>query len=183
DVIDRATRLKAIGRAGVGVDNVDVPAATKRGIIVANAPQSNVVTAAAHTMALLLALARNVPQAHSSLTSGRWDRSKFSGTELMDTTLGILGFGRIGQLVAQRAMSFGMRIVAFDPFVGAERYRELGVEKAETSDEVYAQADFITLHLPKTPDTENWLDAEAFAKMRDGVTILNVCSGPPIDEK
>jgi len=136
DLIDKATNLKAVGRAGVGVDNVDVPAATKRGIIVANAPQSNVVTAAEHTMALLLALARNVPQAHSSLTSGRWDRSKFSGTELMDKTLGILGFGRIGQLVAQRAMSFGMRIVAFDPFVGAERYRELGVEKAETSDEL-----------------------------------------------
>jgi D-3-phosphoglycerate dehydrogenase len=183
DLIDKATNLKAVGRAGVGVDNVDVPAATKRGIIVANAPQSNVVTAAEHTMALLLALARNVPQAHSSLTSGRWDRSKFSGTELMDKTLGILGFGRIGQLVAQRAMSFGMRIVAFDPFVGAERYRELGVEKAQTSDELYEQADFITLHLPKTPETENWLDAEAFAKMRDGVRILNVARGPLIDDK
>src|SRR5205814_7195174 len=168
ELIERAHALRVIGRAGVGVDNVDVEAATKRGIVVANAPQSNVVTAAEHTMALLLALARNVPQAHSSLTGGKWERSKFSGTELMDKTLGILGFGRIGQLVAQRAMSFGMRIVAFDPFVAAERYRELGVEKAETSDELYAQADFITLHLPKTPETENWLDAEAFSKMRDG---------------
>jgi D-3-phosphoglycerate dehydrogenase len=183
ELIDRATNLKAVGRAGVGVDNVDVPAATKRGIVVANAPQSNVVTAAEHTLALLLALARNVPQAHGSLTSGKWERSKFSGTELMDKTLGILGFGRIGQLVAQRAMSFGMRIIAFDPFVGAERYRELGVEKAESSDEVYAQADFITLHLPKTPETENWLDAEAFAKMRDGVRVLNVARGPLIDEQ
>jgi D-3-phosphoglycerate dehydrogenase / 2-oxoglutarate reductase len=183
DLIDRAANLKAVGRAGVGVDNVDVAAATKRGIIVANAPQSNVVTAAEHTLALLLALARNVPQAHSSLTSGKWERSKFSGTELMDKTLGILGFGRIGQLVAQRAMSFGMRIVAFDPFVAAERYRELGVENAETSDELYAEADFITLHLPKTPETENWLDAEAFAKMRDGVRILNVARGPLIDEE
>jgi D-3-phosphoglycerate dehydrogenase / 2-oxoglutarate reductase len=183
DLIDKATNLKAVGRAGVGVDNVDVPAATKRGIVVANAPQSNVVTAAEHTLALLLALARNVPQAHSSLTSGKWERSKFSGTEVMDKTLGILGFGRIGQLVAQRAMSFGMRIVAFDPFVGAERYRELGVEKADSSDEVYAQADFITLHLPKTPETENWLDAEAFAKMRDGVRVLNVARGPLIDEQ
>src|SRR4051794_16553992 len=182
DLIDKAANLKAVGRAGVGVDNVDVPAATKRGIVVANAPQSNVVTAAEHTLALLLALARNVPQAHSSLTSGKWERSKFSGTELMDKTLGILGFGRIGQLVAQRAMSFGMRIVAFDPFVGAERYRELGVDKAETSDELYAQADFITLHLPKTPETENWLDAEAFSKMRDGVRILNVARGPLIDD-
>jgi D-3-phosphoglycerate dehydrogenase len=180
DVIERATNLKAIGRAGVGVDNVDVQAATKRGIVVANAPQSNVVTAAEHTMALLLALARNVPQAHASLTSGHWERSKFSGVELFDKTLGILGFGRIGQLVAHRAQGFGMRVVAFDPFVSAERYRELGVEKADSSDEVYAQADFLTLHLPKTPETEGWLDAEALAKCKDGVRILNVARGPLI---
>ena len=119
DLIDRATNLRVIGRAGVGVDNVDVEAATKRGIVVANAPQSNVVTAAEHTMALLLALARNVPQAHMSLTSGKWERSKFSGVELFEKTLGILGFGRIGQLVAQRARGFGMRVIAFDPFVSA----------------------------------------------------------------
>jgi D-3-phosphoglycerate dehydrogenase len=169
-----------IGRAGVGVDNVDVPAATKAGIVVANAPESNVVTAAEHTLALLLALARNVPQAHAALVEGRWERSKFSGTELMDKTLGILGFGRVGQLVAQRAMGFGMRVVAYDPFVGAERYRELGVEQAASSDEVYAQADFLTIHLPKTPETEGWLDAEAFSKMRDGVRILNVARGPLI---
>src|SRR6185436_11723050 len=140
ELIDRASNLKVIGRAGVGVDNVDVGAATKRGIIVANAPQSNVVTAAEHTMALMLALARNVPQAHASLVAGRWDRSKFSGVELLDKTLGILGFGRIGQLVAQRARGFGMRVIGFDPYVGAERYRDLGVERAETADEVYAQA-------------------------------------------
>ena len=180
DVIGRADKLRVIGRAGVGVDNVDVPAATKRGIVVANAPESNVVTAAEHTMALLLALARNVPQAHAALIAGRWERSRFSGVELMDKTLGILGFGRIGQLVAQRAMGFGMRVVAYDPFVGAERYRELGVERVERSDDVYAQADFITVHLPKTPETEGWLDAEAFAKMRDGVRILNVARGPLI---
>jgi D-3-phosphoglycerate dehydrogenase / 2-oxoglutarate reductase len=180
DVIERATRLKAIGRAGVGVDNVDVAAATKRGIVVANAPQSNVVTAAEHTMALLLALARNVPQAHASLTAGRWERSQFSGVELLDKTLGILGFGRIGQLVAHRAQGFGMKVVAFDPFVSAERYRELGVEKADSSDDVYAQADFLTLHLPKTPETEGWLDAEALAKCKDGVRILNVARGPLI---
>jgi len=182
DLLAKAHSLKAIGRAGVGVDNVDVAAATKRGIVVANAPQSNVVTAAEHTMALLLALARNVPQAHASLTAGKWERSQFSGVELYDKTLGILGFGRIGQLVAQRARGFGMRVLAFDPFVSAERYRELGVEKAESSDEIYAQADFITLHLPKTPETENWLDAEAFAKMRDGMRVLNVARGPLIDE-
>jgi D-3-phosphoglycerate dehydrogenase len=180
DVIGKATNLKAIGRAGVGIDNVDVPAATKRGIIVANAPESNVVTAAEHTMALLLALARNVPQAHAALTEGKWERSKWSGTELEGKTLGILGFGRIGQLVAARAKGFGMRIVAFDPFVSAERYRELGVVKADDSDGVYAEADFLTLHLPKTPETEGWLDAEALAKCKDGVRVLNVARGPLI---
>jgi D-3-phosphoglycerate dehydrogenase / 2-oxoglutarate reductase len=182
ELIAQATNLRAIGRAGVGVDNVDVEAATKRGIVVANAPQSNVVTAAEHTMALLLALARNIPQAHMSLTSGKWERSKFSGVELYEKTLGIVGFGRIGQLVAQRARGFGMRVLAFDPFVSAERYRELGVEKAADSDDLYAQADFVTVHLPKTPDTEGWLNAEAFAKMRDGVRILNVARGGLIDD-
>jgi D-3-phosphoglycerate dehydrogenase len=177
DLIERAPNLKVIGRAGVGVDNVDVPAATKRGIIVANAPQSNVVTAAEHTLALLLALARNVPQAHASLISGKWERSKFSGVELMDKTLGVLGFGRIGQLVAQRAQGFGMRVLAFDPYVGPDRYREMGVDRAETSDEVYAQADFLTIHLPNTPETKGWLDAEAFAKCKDGVRVLNVARG------
>jgi D-3-phosphoglycerate dehydrogenase len=129
-------------------------------------------------MALLLALARNVPQAHASLTSGKWERSNFSGVELFEKTLGILGFGRIGQLVAQRARGFGMRVIAYDPYVGAERYRELGVEKADSSDAVYAAADFLTLHLPKTPDTEGWLDAEALAKCKDGVRVLNVARGP-----
>ena len=117
-----------------------------------------------------------------SLTSGKWERSKFSGVELYEKTLGIVGFGRIGQLVAHRARGFGMRVLAFDPFVSAERYRELGVEKASTSDDLYAQADFITVHLPKTPETEGWLNAEAFAKMRDGVRILNVARGGLIDD-
>ena len=180
ELIERATSLRAVGRAGVGVDNVDVPAATKRGIVVANAPQSNVITAAEHTMALLLALARNIPQAHASLTSGKWERSKFSGVELHEKTLGILGFGRIGQLVAQRARAFGMHVIAYDPYVGAERYRELGVEKASSSDDVYAVADFLTLHLPKTPETTGWLDAEALAKCKDGVRVLNVARGPLI---
>jgi D-3-phosphoglycerate dehydrogenase / 2-oxoglutarate reductase len=177
-LISKAARLRAVGRAGVGVDNVDVPAATKRGIVVANAPQSNVITAAEHTMALLLALARNIPQAHASLTGGAWERSKFSGVELDGKTLGILGFGRIGQLVAQRARGFGMHVLAFDPFVSAERFRELGVEQASSSDEVYASADFLTLHLPKTPETQGWLDAEALAKCKDGVRVLNVARGP-----
>jgi D-3-phosphoglycerate dehydrogenase len=182
ELIERADRLRVIGRAGVGVDNVDVPAATRRGIVVANAPESNVVTAAEHTMALLLALARNIPQAYVSLTSGKWERSKFSGVEVYEKTLGILGFGRIGQLVAHRARGFGMRVLAFDPFVSAERYRELGVEKADSPDDIYAQADFITIHLPKTPETEGFLGAAEFAKMRDGVRVLNVARGGLLDE-
>ncbi|MBA3306269.1 MAG: phosphoglycerate dehydrogenase, partial [Thermoleophilaceae bacterium] len=145
ELIAKAGKLRAVGRAGVGIDNVDVAAATRRGIVVANAPQSNVITAAEHTMALLLAMARNVPQAHASLVEGRWDRSKFSGVELHEKTLGILGFGRIGQLVAARARGFGMHVLAFDAFVAEERFRELGVERADSSDAVYAEADFITL--------------------------------------
>ena len=178
ELLERAGRLRAVGRAGVGVDNVDVDAATKRGIVVANAPQSNVITAAEHTMALLLALARNVPQAHASLTGGKWERSKFSGTELYEKTLGIVGFGRIGQLVAERARAFGMHVIAYDPYIAAERYRELSVEKAESSDALYAVADFITLHLPNTPETKGWMDAEALSKCKDGVRILNVARGP-----
>jgi D-3-phosphoglycerate dehydrogenase len=177
DLIGRADNLRVIGRAGIGVDNVDVEAATKRGIIVANAPQSNIVAAAEHTVALMLALARKIPQAHASLTSGRWERPKFGGVEVYEKTLGVLGFGRIGQLVATRARGFGMHVVAFDPFVSAERYRELGVEKAESSAEVYAQSDFITIHLPKTAETRGWLDAEAFAQMKDGVRVINCARG------
>ena len=177
DLIARAENLRVIGRAGIGVDNVDVEAATKRGIIVANAPQSNIVAAAEHTVALMLALARNIPQAHASLTSGRWERSKFGGVEVYEKTLGILGFGRIGQLVAARAQGFGMRVIAFDPFVSSERFRELGVEKADSSADLYAEADFITVHLPKTDDTRGWLDAEAFAKMKDGVRVINCARG------
>jgi D-3-phosphoglycerate dehydrogenase len=177
DLIARAERLKVIGRAGVGVDNVDVPAATRRGIVVANAPQSNIVTAAEHTVALLLALARNIPRAHASLTAGRWERSKLNGVEVYEKTLGVLGFGRIGQLVAARAMGFGMRVVAFDPYVSAERYRELGVEQAQSSADLYRAADFITIHLPRTPETRGWLDAEAFAQMKDGVRIINCARG------
>ena len=183
DLLDRARRLKAIGRAGVGVDNVDVDAATKRGVIVANAPQSNVITAAEHTLALLLALARNVPQAHGSLTGGAWERSRFSGVELYEKTLGVLGFGRIGQLVAQRALAFGMHVVAFDAYVAAERFRELGVERAESSELLYPRADFLTMHLPVTAETENWLDAAAFSKMKDGVRIINVARGQLLVEE
>jgi D-3-phosphoglycerate dehydrogenase / 2-oxoglutarate reductase len=182
DLIARGGNLRVIGRAGVGVDNVDVEAATKRGIIVANAPQSNIVTAAEHTLALLLALARNVPQAHSALTGGSWERSKWGGVELYEKTLGLLGFGRIGQLVAARAQGFGMHVIAFDPFVSAARFRELGVDQAESSDALYARADFISIHLPKTPETTAWLDADALAKCRDGVRIVNCARGELVDD-
>jgi D-3-phosphoglycerate dehydrogenase len=182
ELLERAESLKAVGRAGVGVDNVDVEAATKRGVVVANAPQSNVITAAEHTLAMLLALARKVPQAHGSLTGGVWERSTFSGVELYEKTLGVLGFGRIGQLVAQRALGFGMRVIAYDAYVAEERFRELGVEHASTSDEVYSRADFLTIHLPVTAETEDWLDADAFARMKEGVRIINVARGKLVVE-
>jgi D-3-phosphoglycerate dehydrogenase len=177
DLIARADNLRVIGRAGVGVDNVDVEAATKRGIVVANAPEANTVAAAEHTVALMLALARNIPQAHASLTAGRWERSKFGGTEVEGKTLGILGFGRIGQLVAIRARAFGMQVIAFDPYVSSERFRELGAEQAETIADVYARADFLTLHLPKTAETRGLLNAEALAQCKDGVRVINVARG------
>ncbi len=182
ELIGRGTHLRVIGRAGVGVDNVDVDAATKRGIVVANAPQSNIHAAAEHTMALLLALARNVPRGHASLTAGRWERSRLNGVELYEKTLGIIGFGRIGQLVAERARGFGMHLLAFDPFVSAERFRELGVEKADSSAGVYARADFITVHLAQTPETRGWLNAEAFAQMKPGVRVINVARGGLVDD-
>jgi len=181
-LIGRAGRLRVIGRAGIGVDNVDVEAATRRGIIVANAPQSNVVAAAEHTLALMLALARNVPQAHASLVAGRWERSRFGGVEVYEKTLGVLGFGRIGQLVAARARAFGMRVVAFDPFVSGERFRESGVERAESPGELYGQADFVSLHLPGSAETRGFLDAAAFGAMRDGVRVINCARGELVDD-
>ncbi len=181
EVIARAARLKVIGRAGIGVDNVDVSAATKQGIIVANAPESNIIAAAEHTIAMMLAQARNIPQAHSSLKGGKWERSRFGGVEVYEKTLGILGFGRIGQLVAERAKAFGMQIVAFDPFVAADRYRDLGVERAESPEALYGRADIVTIHLPKTDDTLNYVNAAAFAQMKDGVRIVNCARGELID--
>src|SRR5207253_6428701 len=152
DVLERAERLKVIGRAGVGVDNVDVEAATRRGIVVANAPESTVVSAAEHTIGLLVALSRNIPQAHAALKEGRWERGRYGGIELQGKTLGVLGFGRIGQQVARRAPGLGLRVVGYGPFGAKERFRELGAERVETPDEVYAVAEFITLHLPLTDE-------------------------------
>ena len=182
DLIERAARLKVIGRAGVGVDNVDVEAATRRGIIVANAPDSTVVSAAEHTIGLLVALARHIPQAHAALKQGRWERSAYGGIELAGKTLAVLGFGRIGQQVARRALGLGMRVVAYDPFVAADRFRELGAERVETPEEAYAAADFLTLHLPLTAETRGSLDAAAFAAMRDGVRLVNAARGELVDE-
>ena len=182
DLIERAGRLKVIGRAGVGVDNVDVDAATRRGIIVANAPESTVVSAAEHTIGLLVALARNIPQAHAALKQGRWERSAYGGTELAGKTLGVLGFGRIGQQVARRALGLGMRVVAYDPYVASERFRELGAERVETTEEVYAASDFLTLHLPLTAETRGSVNAAAFATMRPGMRIVNAARGPLLDE-
>ncbi|HVS86430.1 MAG TPA: phosphoglycerate dehydrogenase [Gaiellaceae bacterium] len=181
-LLEHADRLKVIGRAGVGVDNVDVEAATRRGIIVANAPESTVVSAAEHTIGLLVALARNIPQAHAALKQGRWERSLHGGVELAGKTLGVLGFGRIGQQVARRALGLGMRVVAYDPYVAGDRFRELGAERIETCAGVYAAADFLTLHLPLNAETRGTLDAEAFAEMRDGVRLVNAARGELVDE-
>ena len=181
-VINAATRLKVVARAGVGLDNIDVDAATRNGIIVCNAPQSNIISAAEHTVALLLALARNIPQAHAALSQGRWERSAWSGTELHDKTLGVLGLGRIGTLVAQRCHAFGMRLVAYDPFVAPERAARLGVELLPTVDDVLARADFVTVHLPKTRDTIGLIDASRLARMKPTARLLNVARGGIVDE-
>ena len=169
-----------IGRAGTGVDNVDVAAATRRGIIVANAPGSNMVAAAEHALGLLLALARNIPQAHAALIEGRWERKRFGGVELADKVLGIVGFGRIGQLVAARARAFGMRVVVFDPFVSADRCRELQVTAASLEN-LLLQADFITLHAPLTAETTHLIDADRIALMKPGVRIVNAARGNLVD--
>ncbi|MEP6812954.1 MAG: phosphoglycerate dehydrogenase, partial [Actinomycetota bacterium] len=183
ELIGLASNLKVIGRAGVGVDNVDVEAASRRGIVVANAPESTVVSAAEHTIGLLVALARNIPQAHAALKQGRWERKTWGGVELAGKALGVLGFGRIGQQVARRAGGLGMRVVAYDPFVAADRFRELGVERVETPEGVYAAAEFLTLHLPLTAETRRSLNAAAFAGMRDGVRIVNAARGELVDEE
>jgi D-3-phosphoglycerate dehydrogenase len=182
EVLAQAPRLRVVGRAGVGVDNVDVDAATRRGIVVANAPESNVISAAEHTVGLLVALARNIPQAHSAMREGRWERSKWGGVELADKTLGVLGFGRIGRQVARRAVGLQMKVVAYDPFVSSDRFRELGVERAEF-DEVLAQADFVTLHLPLNDETRGLIGEAALAKMKDGIRLVNAARGELVDEE
>ncbi len=180
DLLSHAERLTVVGRAGTGVDNVDLDEATRRGIIVANAPGSNMVSAAEHAVGLLLALARNIPQAHAALTSGRWERSRFGGVELQGKTLGVLGFGRIGQLVAARARGLGMQVIAHDPFVTPERFREAQVAHC-TLEEVLGQADFLTLHAPLTAETRHLIRDETIALMKPGVRIVNAARGDLVD--
>ncbi|MFM9226081.1 MAG: hydroxyacid dehydrogenase, partial [Actinomycetota bacterium] len=176
-----ADSLLVVGRAGVGLDNVDVEAATKRGVMVANAPESNIVSAAEHTMAMLLAVARNVPQAHAALVQGRWERSRWEGVELFDKVLGVVGLGRIGKLVAQRAAGFGMRIVAYDPFVSEERARAMNIELLPLEDLVES-ADFITDHLHKNKETVNLFGSAMFARAKSSLRIINVARGGIVNE-
>ena len=181
ELMDRAPKLRVVGRAGVGVDNIDVAAATARGIVVMNAPDGNTITTAEHTVALLIALARNVPQANSSLKSGKWERKQFIGVELQGKTLGIVGLGRIGRVVASRARAFGMTLVAYDPFMSPDQARDLEIELAPL-DDVFARADFLTVHTPLTAETRGIVGREAFAKMKRGVRVINCARGGLVDE-
>ena len=182
DVLAAARDLVVVGRAGIGLDNVDVAEATRRGVMVVNAPQSNVLSAAEHTLALLLAQARNIPQAHADLVAGRWNRSRWEGVELNGKTLGIVGLGRVGVLVAQRASAFGMRLIAYDPFVSAERARQLGVILVPTVEAVVAESDFLTVHLPKTPETVGLIGADVLARAKPGLRVVNTARGGIVDE-
>ncbi len=180
-VLEAGADLLVVGRAGVGLDNVDVAAATARGVMVVNAPLSNSVSAAEHTMALLLSQARNVPQAHAALVEGRWERSKWEGVELADKVLGIVGLGRIGKLVAARAAAFGMRLVAYDPFVADDAARRLGIELIEL-DQLITQADFLTLHLAKTQETIGLVGKELLSRAKPSLRVINVARGGIVDE-
>ena len=181
DVLAAGSDLVVVGRAGIGLDNVDTDAATKQGVMVVNAPQSNILTTAEHTMAMLLAQARNIPQAHAALVAGRWERSEWEGVELADKTLGIVGLGRIGKLVAQRASAFGMKVVAHDPFVAPERARQINVELLELT-ELVRVSDFLTLHVVKTPETLGMIGKELLAEAKPNLRIVNVSRGGVIDE-
>jgi D-3-phosphoglycerate dehydrogenase len=181
-VIDAGAKLKFIGRAGAGVDNIDTDAATRRGIVVANAPEGNTLAATEHTMAMMLSLARNIPQATASLKKGEWKRSKFMGVELNDKVLGIMGFGRIGREVAKRAQALEMKCIAYDPFITKERAASLGVEMVPL-DELFRRADVITVHTPLIKETRHVINAETIATMKDGVRLINCARGGIIDEQ
>lgn len=181
ELLEKAANLKAIARAGVGVDNVDLPVATEKGIVVMNTPGGNTIATAEHTFGLMIALARHIPRAHLYMREGRWERKMFMGNELRGKTLGIVGFGRIGREVAKRAQAFEMTVIESDPFVTAESASAAGVESV-TLDELYARADFITLHTLITDETRGMMNAEAFAKMKNGVRLINAARGPLINE-
>jgi D-3-phosphoglycerate dehydrogenase len=181
EVLEAGRRLKVVGRAGIGLDNVDVAAATRLGIMVVNAPQSNVISAAEHTVALILAQARNIPQAHLALREGRWERGRFQGAELYGKTLGIVGLGRVGALVAQRLNAFGMHLLAYDPYVSRDRAAQMGVELASLAD-VLARADVVTVHLPKTPETTGLIGQSELAAMKPGARLVNTARGGIVDE-
>ncbi len=181
DVIAAGKRLKVVGRAGIGVDNIDVAAATERGVMVMNTPHSNSIATAEQTLALLLTVSRKTIQAHNSVAAGEWERSRYVGTELFGKTLGIIGFGYIGRLVAHRAQAFGVTVIAYDPYVSPEAGKELGVEILPL-EEVLAKSDLITLHAIVTPETQGIINAKTIASMKDGVVIINVARGKLIDE-
>jgi D-3-phosphoglycerate dehydrogenase len=181
EVLKAATNLKVVGRAGIGVDNVDIPAATARGVIVMNTPFGNSITTAEHAVALIFALARDVPAANASTHAGKWEKNRFMGVELYGKTLGLIGCGNIGSIVADRALGLKMKVIAFDPFLSPERAQDLGIEKVELND-LLPRADFITLHTPMTPQTKNILSAEALARTKPGVRIVNCARGGLIDE-
>ena len=181
EVIEAAAKLKVIGRAGVGLDNVDVEAASKKGIVVINTPGGNTISAAEHTFCLLMAMARNIPRANDSMKKGEWERKKFTGIELYEKTLGIAGLGRIGSEVAKRAQSFGMKVVAYDPYLRAEKALEMGVEVV-TLDELYRHSDFITLHMPLTNENKHMIGEKELATMKKNVRIINCARGGLIDE-
>jgi D-3-phosphoglycerate dehydrogenase len=183
DLIERAERLKVIGRAGVGIDNVDVAAASRRGIVVLNAPQSTVISAAEHTLGLLLALSRKIPQAHAALKAGRWERSAFAGIELAGKTLGLAGFGRIGQQVARRGRGLEMRVLAYDPYVPPERFRDLGVEPVASLEQLLAASDFLSLHTTLTPETRGAIARRELEAAKEGIRIVNVARGELVDEE
>src|SRR3954451_984097 len=182
EVLDAGSELGGVGRAGIGLDNVDVGEATRRGVMVVNAPQSNILSAAEHTVALLLAQARNVPQADADLKAGEWNRSRWEGVELHGKTLGIVGLGRVGVLVAQRALAFGMQLVAFDPYVSTDRARQLGVSLVSSLEDLVRHADFLTIHLPKTPETMGLISADLLAHAKPTLRIENTARGGIIDE-
>jgi D-3-phosphoglycerate dehydrogenase len=182
EVIDAADRLKVIGRAGIGVDNIDVAAATKKGIVVMNTPAGNNVTTAEHAISMMLALARSIPQATASMKAGKWEKNRFVGSEVFNKTLGVVGLGNIGSLVADRALGLKMKVIAYDPFISPDVARRLGIELVEL-DTLYSRADFITVHTPLLPQTRNLIGAAAFAKMKPGVRIINCARGGIVDEQ